>query len=77
MQVLKSLCDKFVRLCGKESFIAACSSVVITEFQLLKVPTFTLWQHLQFKFLLFAARNINRASNGKMIGIPVSRYFKP
>jgi hypothetical protein len=34
---LNSACDKLVRLCGKDSFIAVCASVVIIEFYLPRV----------------------------------------
>ena len=40
MQVLNSLCDKFVRLCGKDNFIVVWSSVAITDFQVPSDPVF-------------------------------------
>jgi len=40
VQVLNSLCDKFVRLCGKDNLIVVWFSVAITEFQLPRIPVF-------------------------------------
>jgi hypothetical protein len=36
LQVLRA-CDKFVRLCGKDSVIAVCASVAIIEFRFTRV----------------------------------------
>jgi len=60
VQELKSLCDKSVRLCGKVSFIAVCSSVIITEFQLPTVPIFNFMATSAVYF--FTSRRIYRAN---------------